>query len=92
MNGALIERDARIPDEVVGGLAAMASVAARGHKAGWLGYDRAYTQALPERFHLPARALGYHRVMDYRDDQPGIQANSQGAKAIHVLQTREIGG
>jgi hypothetical protein len=54
-------------------------VAARGHKTGWPGYDRAYTQVLPERFHLPARALGYHPVMDYRAGQPGIQANSQGA-------------
>ena len=69
------------PGEDPGGTGArvLASVAARGHKPGWPGYDRAYTQALPGRFHLPARALGYHPVMDYRDDQPGIQANSQGA-------------
>ncbi len=57
----------------------LASVAARGRKPGWLGYDRAYTQALPERFHLPARALGYKPVMDYRDDQLGIQASTGGA-------------
>jgi len=69
------------PGEDPGGTGArvLASAAARGHKAGWLGYDRAYTQALPERFHLPARALGYHPVMDYRDDQLGIQANTGGA-------------
>src|SRR5271169_2914591 len=69
------------PGEDPGGTGArvLASVAARGHKTGWPGFDRAYTQALPERFHLPARALGYHPVMDYRDDQLGIQANSQGA-------------
>jgi len=69
------------PGEDPGGTGArvLASVAARGHKPGWPGYDRAYTQALPERFCLPARALGYHPVMDYRDDQLGIQANSQGA-------------
>jgi hypothetical protein len=69
------------PGEDPGGTGArvLASVAARGHIAGWLGYDRAYTQALPGRFHLPARALGYHSVMDYRDDQPGIQANTGGA-------------
>jgi len=72
------------PGEDPGGTGArvLASVAARGHKTGWLGYDRAYTQALPERFHLPARALGYHPVMDYRDDQLGIQANSQGALLV----------
>lgn len=69
------------PGEDPGGTGArvLASVAARGHKAGWLGYDRAYTQALPGRFHLPARALGYKPVMDYRDDQLGIQANTSGA-------------
>ena len=33
----------------------------------------------PRRFHLPARALGYKPVMDYRADQPGIQANTGGA-------------
>ena len=69
------------PGEDPGGTGArvLASIAARGHKPGWPGYDRAYTQALPGRFHLPARALGCHPVMDYRDDQLGIQANSQGA-------------
>ena len=69
------------PGEDPGGTGArvLASAAARGHKTGWPGYDRAYTQALPERFHLPARALGYKPVMDYRAGQPGIQANTGGA-------------
>jgi len=69
------------PGEDPGGTGArvLASAAGRGHKPGWLGYDRACTQALPERFHLPARALGYSPVMDYRDDQLGIQANTSGA-------------
>jgi hypothetical protein len=69
------------PGEDPGGTGArvLASVAARGHKTGWLGYDRAYTQALPGRFHLPARALGCKPVMDYRADQLGIQANTGGA-------------
>ena len=72
------------PGEDPGGAGArvLASVAARGHKPGWLGYDRAYTAALPDRFHLPARALGYRPVMDYRADQLGIQANSQGAMLV----------
>jgi len=72
------------PGEDPGGTGArvLASLAGRGHKTGWLGYDRAYTQALPERFHLPARALGYSPVMDYRADQLGIQANSQGALLV----------
>ncbi len=72
------------PGEDPGGTGArvLASVAARGHQPGPLGYDRAYTQALPERFHLPVRALGYSPVMDYRADQLGIQANSQGALLV----------
>jgi hypothetical protein len=72
------------PGEDPGGTGArvLASVAARGHKTGWLGYDRAYTQAFPGRFHLPARALGYKPVMDYRDDQLGIQANTGGAVLV----------
>ena len=72
------------PDEDPGGTGArvLASVAARGHKTGWLGYDLAYTAALPGRFHLPARALGYSPVMDYRADQLGIQASSQGALLV----------
>ena len=42
------------PGEDPGGTGArvLASVAARGHKTGWPSYDRACTQALPERFHL----------------------------------------
>jgi hypothetical protein len=64
------------------GTRVLSSVAARGHKTGPLGHDRAYTQALPDRFHLPARALGYRLVMDYRDDQLGIQASSGGALLV----------
>jgi len=69
------------PGEDPGGTGArvLASAAARGHKTGWLGYDRAYTAALPGRFQLPVRALGYRPVMDYRIDQLGIQANTGGA-------------
>jgi hypothetical protein len=69
------------PGEDPGGTGArvLASIAARGHKAGWLGFDRAYTAALPRKFHLPARALGYQPVMDYRADQLAIQASTGGA-------------
>ena len=72
------------PGEDPGGTGArvLASVAGRGHKTGWLGYDRAYTAALPDRFHLPARALGYSPVMDYRAGQLGIQANTGGALLV----------
>ena len=72
------------PGEDPGGTGArvLASVAARGHKTGPLGYDRAYTAAVPDRFHLPARALGYSPVMDYRADQLGIQASTGGALLV----------
>ena len=72
------------PGEDPGGTGArvLTSAAARGHMAGWLGFDRARTAALPARVHLPARALGYSPVMDYRADQLGIQANSQGALLV----------
>ncbi len=72
------------PGQDPGGTGArvLASAAARGHKTGWLGYDRAYTNALPDRFQLPARALGYRPVMDYRTGQLAIQANSGGALLV----------
>jgi hypothetical protein len=72
------------PGENPGGTGArvLASAAARGHKTGWLGYDRAYTAALADRFHLPARALAYSPVMDYRADQLGIQASTGGALLV----------
>lgn len=61
------------------GVRVLASIRGRGHPPGWLGADRAYTAALPEKFHLPAAALGYRLVMDYRADQLGVQANTGGA-------------
>jgi len=56
---------------------ALTSLAARGHPTGWLAGDRAYTNAQPEHFQLPARALGYRPILDYRIDQLGVQ-NSHG--------------
>jgi hypothetical protein len=52
---------------------------ARGHRTGLVGADRAYSSALPSSFHLPARALGYELVFDYRKDELGIQAEHNGA-------------
>ena len=64
------------------GSALLAEVRRRGWPAGYLGADRGYTQGLPERFHLPARLLGYALVMDYKDKELGRQANSHGAVLI----------
>jgi hypothetical protein len=72
------------PGEDPGGSAVrlLASVRERGYPPGRLGTDRGYTQVLPQRFHLPVRALSYSLVMDYRTDQLGRQANSQGAVLV----------
>jgi hypothetical protein len=54
----------------------------RGFSPGPLGVDRAYSAAFAARFHLPVRAMGFEPVMDYRLDQLGRQANSQGALMV----------
>ena len=63
-------------------MTALASIAGRGHPARWLAADRAYTHALADEFQLPARALGYDLVLDYRVDQLGVQGNYAGA--LHI--------
>ena len=50
----------------------------RGHPARLLAADRAYTSAKPEDFQLPARALGYEPVLDYKVDQLGVKASHEG--------------
>jgi hypothetical protein len=72
------------PGQDPGGTGArlLAGVRRSGWPAGFLGADRGYTQALPERFHLPVRALGYSLVMDYKVTELGRQANSQGAVMV----------
>ena len=54
----------------------------RGFSPGPLGVDRAYSGAFAEVFHLPARAMGFSPVVDYRVDQLGRQANSHGAVMV----------
>jgi hypothetical protein len=55
---------------------------AQGWTAGPLGVDRAYSTAFAAGFHLPARAMGFDLVVDYRVDQLGRQANSHGAVMV----------
>ncbi len=59
-------------------IVALASIAARGHPANYLAGDRAYSQAKPEDFQLPARSLGYKLVLDYKIDQLGRQGSYAG--------------
>ena len=58
------------------------SVVGRGHPANFLAADRAYSNAKPEDFQLPARALGYKPVLDYKIDQLGVQASFGGMLQI----------
>ncbi len=60
----------------------LAGAKKRGFSPGPLGVDRAYSSALATSFHLPARAMGYQPVMDYRVDELGRQANSHGAVLV----------
>jgi hypothetical protein len=54
----------------------------RGFSPGPLGVDRAHSGAFAEVFHLPARAMGFSPVVDYRIDQLGRQVNSYGAVMV----------
>jgi len=59
-------------------IVALTSIAARGHPAHYLAGDRAYSQSKAEDFQLPARALGYKVVIDYKVDQIGRQGSYAG--------------
>jgi hypothetical protein len=63
-------------------ITALTSVAARGYPRHRLAADRAYTNCMPEKFQLPARALGYELVLDYKIDQLGVQESFKGAKLV----------
>ncbi|MFF2627586.1 hypothetical protein ACFVUN_17665 [Kitasatospora griseola] len=49
---------------------------------GLLAADRAYTDQKPAHFALPARRLGYQLVLDYKQDQRGIQGTHHGALLV----------
>lgn len=55
---------------------------ANGWPSGPLAGDRAYNNSDPDTFQLPARALGFTLLFDYRDDQLGIQAQHAGAVQV----------
>ena len=61
---------------------ALSSIHDRGHPARFLAADRAYTNARAEDFQLPARALGYSPVLDYKIDQLGRQGSFAGMLLI----------
>lgn len=59
-------------------IVALKSISSRGHPANYLAGDRAYSNAKPDVFQLPARALGYKLVLDYKIDQLGRQGSYEG--------------
>lgn len=61
------------------GIQALNSIVGRGHPAGYLGADRAYSNQVPGNFQLPAAALGYEPVFDYTINQLGIAESYAGA-------------
>ncbi|MGG7507560.1 hypothetical protein [Plantibacter sp. YIM 135249] len=64
-------------------LQAFRSIAARGHKPGYIITDRLYfPSSNAEAFQLPIRQLGYIPIHDYRIDQLGIQDQYGGANLI----------
>ena len=60
------------------GAQVLASLAARSYPAGFLAADRAFSSAKAEEFQLPALALGYRPVYDYKIDQLGVQDEADG--------------
>jgi hypothetical protein len=54
----------------------------RGLPSSWLAGDRAYTNAKPVDFQLPARALGHELVLDYTKRQLGVQGSHDGALLV----------
>ncbi|HTZ07679.1 MAG TPA: hypothetical protein VMB72_01325 [Acidimicrobiales bacterium] len=64
------------------GTRVLATIARRGHRAGWLAGDRAYSSAKAEDLQLPARSLGYHPVWDYKDNQLGVKDSCQGLNQV----------
>jgi hypothetical protein len=77
---AVLHKPSHDPGE--NAIAALSSLRERGHPAHYLGGDRAYSGARAESFQLPARALGYLPVFDYRIDQLGVQDSYGGLLQI----------
>ncbi|MFI0424061.1 hypothetical protein [Spongiactinospora sp. 9N601] len=60
----------------------LTSLAGLGLPARFAAVDRAYTDQAADHFARPARALGYQLVLDYKQDQRGIQGSAHGALLI----------
>ena len=64
-------------------IACLSSIRDRGHPADLLITDMGYfANQKAEKFHLPARALGYGLVGDYKKGQTGVQATHKGVITV----------
>jgi hypothetical protein len=64
------------PGEVAGeGLRIAKSLKERGHNAGFLIVDRAYSNGLYDEYTVPIRLLGFKHVFNYKEDNREIQAH-----------------
>ena len=61
---------------------ALRNMDARGAPKDLLCGDRLYSNSVPEKFQLPARALGYGLLFDYKKNQLGRQHSYAGAPMI----------
>ncbi|MFD3572546.1 hypothetical protein [Streptomyces sp. NPDC058644] len=75
--GVALDRPGHRP--AYNGLKVLNRMLDRGYKPGYLAGDRAYNNSEPTEWQLPIRAAGYKPVYDYREDQLGKQAETDGA-------------
>ncbi|WP_329245394.1 hypothetical protein OIE43_21255 [Streptomyces pseudovenezuelae] len=75
--GAALDKPGHRP--AYNGLKILNRLRERGYKPGYLAGDRAYNNSEPDEWQLPVRAMDYKPVYDYREDQLGRQAGTQGA-------------
>ncbi|WP_405141997.1 hypothetical protein OG589_32825 [Sphaerisporangium sp. NBC_01403] len=63
-------------------ITALTGLTPLGLPAGLLAVDRAYTDQTAQHFAIPARRLGYRLVLDYKQDQRGVQGSLHGAPMV----------
>lgn len=60
----------------------LAQLAPFGFPRGLLAADRAYTDQITEHFAQPVRTMGYQLVLDYKQQNRGVQGTHQGALLV----------
>ncbi|MFD9505651.1 hypothetical protein [Streptomyces mirabilis] len=75
--GVALDKPGQCP--AYNGLQILNRLGERGYQPGHPAGDRAYNNSEPDEWQLPIRAMGYKPVYDYRADQRGKQAETDGA-------------